>query len=223
MISPFRSFVFWPEPALFGFWPIVGPFVFWPKPALLDFGPLSALLCFGPSRPFLDFGPFVGPASRPMPIHLRRRHVPPSLATRQPLVFSGSVRAQFSPPAHAAVAGHPPASCLLRQCARSVFTTGPRRSIFVAATCRRRWPPASLLSSPAVCALSLHHRPPFISHRLCPVPGFRCRRHQKKKKKFDNWSKWTTSLLEVWHVVGSLDFRVHIQPCFVVICGAIHW
>jgi hypothetical protein len=91
-----------------------------------------APLCFGPSRPFLDFGPFVGPASRPMPIHLRRRHVPLSLATRQPLVFSGSVRAQFPPPAHAgpssspprvAVVGHPTTSCLLRQCARSVITT----------------------------------------------------------------------------------------------------
>jgi hypothetical protein len=75
-----------------------------------------------------------------MPIHLRRRHVPPSLATRQPLVFSGSVRAQFSPPAHAgpsssppraAVVGHPPASCLLRQCARSVFTIGLRLSATV--------------------------------------------------------------------------------------------
>lgn len=177
----------------FVFWPIVGLFVVLAQVGLASW-PMPIHLCRWPSASLLS-----SPAMfalrfhyRPTMVHLCRHHLPPSLATRKLLVFSSSVRTQYSPlahagpsssPPHAAVAGHLPASCLLRQCSLSVFTTGPCRSIFVAATCCRCWPPTSLLSLLTVFALSLHHGPPFISHCLCLVPDFRCRRHQEKKKK----------------------------------------
>jgi hypothetical protein len=83
-------------------------------------------------------------SSRPMPIHLRRRHMPLSLATRQPLVSSSSV------------------------CAQSLLSA-PCRSISIVATCPCHWPPVSLLSLPTVFTLSLHHwRTPICRrHMLC--------------------------------------------------------
>jgi hypothetical protein len=121
---------------------------------------------------------------------VRRVRVPPSLATRQPLISFGSVCAQSSPPAccrlfcvlaqvgpfgpahagpsssppRAAVAGHPPASYLLRQCSRSVFTTGPLSALFVF------WPKSAPFGfwpfvGPFVFwpKLALHHGPYSVS------------------------------------------------------------